>query len=49
MQEFFYMDGKWVYIWSSYGITMLAMVLSIVLASRRKKKLAREIEESLEE
>ena len=38
MQDFFYMDGKWMYIWSSYGITMLALVLSIVIANRRKKK-----------
>ncbi len=49
MQEFFYMDGKWMYIWSSYGITMLALVLSIVIANRRKKKLTKEIKESLEE
>lgn len=49
MQEFFYMDGKWMYIWSSYGITALAMILSVVVTSWRKKKLVREIEESLEE
>ena len=49
MQEFFYMDGKWMYIWGSYAITALAMILSVVLANRRRKKLAREIEESLEE
>ena len=49
MQEFFYMDGKWIYVWGSYGITMIALVLSIHLANKRKKKLFREIEDSLEE
>jgi len=49
MQEFFYMDGKWMYIWGSYGITIIALVLSILFANKRKKKLFREIEDSLEE
>ena len=49
MQEFFYMDGKWMYVWGSYGLTMLGLVLSIVFANSRKKKLFREIEDSLEE
>ncbi|MEJ2114809.1 MAG: heme exporter protein CcmD [Gammaproteobacteria bacterium] len=49
MQEFLYMDGKWMYIWGSYGITLFALVLSIVFANRRKRKLLREIEDSLEE
>ncbi len=49
MQEFLYMDGKWMYIWGSYAITLTALVLSILFANRRKKKLIREIEDSLEE
>ena len=49
MQEFLYMDGKWMYVWGSYGITMLALVLSVVSASWRKRKLLREIEDSFEE
>jgi len=49
MQEFFYMDGKWMYVWGSYGITMISLVLCIVFANRRKKILFREIEDSLEE
>lgn len=49
MQEFFYMDGKWMYVWGSYAITLIALVLSIVFANRRKKNLFREIEDSLEE
>lgn len=49
MQEFLYMDGKWMFVWGSYGITLIAMLLTITSASRRKKKLFREIEESLED
>ncbi|MBT8113147.1 MAG: heme exporter protein CcmD [Gammaproteobacteria bacterium] len=49
MQEFFYMDGKWMYVWSSYAITLIALVLSIVFANSRKKKLLKEIEDSLED
>jgi len=49
MQEFFYMDGKWMYVWGSYGITFIALILSVVFAKSRKKKLFKEIEESLEE
>jgi heme exporter protein CcmD len=43
------MDGRWMFVWGSYGITFIAMVLSLIFASRRKKKLFREIEDSLEE
>ncbi len=45
MQEFFYMGGKAFYVWSAYGITALTLVISLMVASRRKKKLSREIEE----
>ena len=43
------MDGKWMYIWGSYGITLLALFLTIIFANGRKKKLIREIKESLED
>lgn len=49
MQEFFYMDGKWMFVWGSYVITLVAMLLTIFFANRRKKKLFREIQESLKE
>ena len=49
MQEFFYMDGKGLFVWSAYGITAIALILSVVLASRRKKRIFKEVEESLEE
>ncbi len=49
MQEFFYMDGKWMYIWGSYGITAVFMIFGFIFANRRKKNLLLEIEDSLEE
>ena len=49
MQEFFYMDGKAFFVWGSYGITALALIISLIVASRRKKKIFKEIEDSLEE
>ena len=49
MQEFFYMDGKGIYVWSAYGITLLSLIISVILASRRKKKILQEIEDSLED
>lgn len=48
MLEFFYMDGKAFYVWGAYGITLVALAVGLVLASLRKKKILREIEESLE-
>ena len=49
MQEFFYMGGKGFFVWGSYGITAVALILSLILASRRKKKIFREIEDSFED
>ena len=49
MEEFLHMGGKAFYVWGSYGITAFALVFSLIIASRRKKKLYREIEDSLQE
>ncbi|MCY4641655.1 MAG: heme exporter protein CcmD [Gammaproteobacteria bacterium] len=49
MQEFFYMDGKAFFVWGAYGITVLVLALGMVLASRRTKKILREIEQNLEQ
>ncbi|MYB89383.1 MAG: heme exporter protein CcmD [Proteobacteria bacterium] len=48
MQEFFYMDGKAFYVWGSYGITLAALAVGLALARLRKKKILKEIGESLE-
>ena len=49
MQEFFYMDGKAVFVWGAYGITAIALLLSIAAAIWRKRKIVKEIKASLEE
>ena len=49
MQEFFYMDGKGVFVWSAYAITLLALIISVIMAKRRKKIIFQEIEDSLED
>ena len=49
MQEFFYMGGKGLFVWSAYGITAVALILSVIFASRRKNKIFKEVEDSLEE
>ena len=48
MQDFFYMDGKAFFVWGAYGITVLVLALGMALASRRTKKILREIEENLQ-
>ncbi len=37
------------YVWGSYGITFIALLLTILFANGRKKNLIKEIEDSLEE
>lgn len=49
MQEFFHMGGYAFFVWSSYGLTALVLIFSVAVASRRKKKIFREIEDSLED
>ena len=49
VQEFLYMGGKAVYVWGAYGITLLALVISLLAAARRKKSLIKEIAEEAEE
>ena len=43
------MGGKAVYVWGAYGITLLALVISLLVATRRKKSLIKEIAEEAEE
>ncbi len=40
---FIHMGGYASYVWSSYGIALLAFVLSIVLPLREKRKLEKRI------
>ncbi len=49
MQEFFHMGGYAFFVWSSYGLTALVLIFSVIVASRRKKKIFKEIEDSFED
>lgn len=37
--DFFAMDGYGLYVWGSYGVTLLCMVVEIILLLRRKRTL----------
>ena len=47
MTEFFHMGGYAFYVWSSYGITALVLVLNIVLPWQRHKQLKQQIARKL--
>ena len=49
MQEIVYLEGRALFIWGAYGITVVVLVLSIVFASLRKNKILKEIKEALEQ
>ena len=38
MSEFFYMDGFAVWVWSSFGVTAIALILAAVLVIRRHRR-----------
>ncbi len=49
MQEFIHMGGYAFFVWSAYGLTALVLISSVIVASRRKKKIFKEIEDSFED
>lgn len=49
MQEFFHMGGNAFYVWSAYGVTTAGLLLTLIFANRRKKVIAKEILDALED
>ncbi len=49
MNEFFYMGGHGVYVWSAFAITAVVLVLSLVLPIIESKKLRKRINQMLEQ
>lgn len=47
LNEFFYMGGYAFHVWTSYGLTLLLLVLHIVLPIRRRKQLLRRIHKAI--
>jgi len=43
LTEFLHMGGYGFYVWSSYGIALLVLVLNIVLPARQRTKLLADI------
>lgn len=38
LSEFIAMDGRGLYIWGAYGVTLLIMLIEPVLAARRRRQ-----------
>ena len=43
LNEFLHMGGYGAYVWSSYGITLLVLVVNIILPVRQKTRLLADI------
>jgi len=43
MQEFFAMGGYAFYVWGSFGVTAVLMILEVILLRRRKQQLIRRL------
>lgn len=41
--EFFHMGGYALYVWGSYGLTAVVLVLNYLLPTRREQKLMRKL------
>ena len=47
LSEFFHMGGYAVYVWSSYGIALVVLVINIILPARQKTRLLADIARKL--
>jgi len=43
MAEFLYMDGYALYVWSSYGLAAVILVINLILPARRRRVLLRRL------
>ena len=43
MHDFFHMGGYALYVWSTYGLAFIVLVLNIVIPLRREKQLLKSI------
>ena len=47
MREFFAMGGYAFYVWGSFGVTAILMILEVILLRRRKQQLVRRLGRSV--
>ena len=43
LTEFFHMGGYGFYVWTSYGLAMIVLLLNVILPIRQRKKLLNDI------
>jgi heme exporter protein D len=43
LNEFFHMGGYGIYVWSSYGITLIVLLANIIAPLRQRRKLLNNI------
>ena len=43
MHDFFHMGGYALYVWSTYGLAFIVLVLNVIIPLRREKKLLKSI------
>ena len=43
LTEFFHMGGYAFYVWTSYGLAMIVLLLNVILPMRQRKKLLNDI------
>ena len=43
MNEFFSMGGYAIFVWSSFGISLLVLLLNVILPAMRRKQLLRDV------
>jgi len=48
LNDFFYMGGYAIYVWSAYGICFVVLILNIFLPLMRERKTIRELQKRLQ-
>lgn len=43
MADFLYMDGYWLYVWSSYGLAAVVLAANLITPKLRQRRLWREL------
>lgn len=47
LSEFINMGGQGLYVWSSYGISLLVLLINVLVPVLRKRSLSKEIQQSM--
>lgn len=47
LQEFFYMDGYAFYVWTSYALALIVLVINVVAPVQREREIRRRLARNL--